>query len=74
MYEPHEAREDTEVFPAFRQVTTDRQFALISEQVAEAQHRDYGDNAIAHFLAQIAGIEKQLGIHDLNAFTPPVPT
>lgn len=74
MYEPHEAREDTEVFPAFRQVTTDRQFALISEQVAEAQHRDYGDNAITHFLEQIAGIEKQLGIHDLSSFTPAEPT
>ncbi|WP_368680632.1 hypothetical protein [Rhodococcus opacus] len=70
MYEPHEAREDTEIFPAFRQVTSDREFADISEHVAEAQHRRYGDNPIAGFLAQITAVERELGIYDLALFTP----
>jgi hemerythrin-like domain-containing protein len=70
MYEPHEAREDTEIFPAFREITTDREFALVSEQVAEAQHRRYGDNPLAGFIDQIRSIEQQLGIADLDTFTP----
>ena len=70
MYEPHEAREDTVGFPAFRQVTSDTVFNRVSQQVAEAQHNRYGDNGFAAFIKQIAGIERQLGIYDLNTFTP----
>ncbi len=73
MYEPHEAREDTVMFPTFRQVTSDTVFNRVSQQVAEAQHNRHGDNGFAAFLEQIVGIEKQLGIYDLNTFTPPDP-
>src|SRR4029079_9598710 len=34
MYEPHEAWEDTVVFPAFREVTADRGVTEVSERVA----------------------------------------
>jgi len=73
MYEPHEAREDTVVFPTFRQVTADTVFNRVSQQVAEAQHTRYGDTGFAAFIEQIAGIERHLGIYDLNKFTPPDP-
>lgn len=73
MYEPHEAREDTVVFPTFRQVTSDTVFNRVSQQVGEAQHARYGDNGFAAFIEQIAGIERQLGIYDLSKFTPPAP-
>ena len=73
MYEPHEAREDTVVFPTFRQVTSDTVFNRVSQQVGVAQHARYGDNGFAAFIEQIAGIERQLGIYDLSKFTPPAP-
>ncbi|NKY89576.1 hemerythrin domain-containing protein [Nocardia veterana] len=74
MYEPHEAREDTIVFPAFREVTADgRTFDEISEQIAHAQQQRFGDHGVSNYLDQIADIERQLGIYDLAAFTPPAP-
>ncbi|PPJ18790.1 hemerythrin domain-containing protein [Nocardia nova] len=74
MYEPHEAREDTVVFPAFREVTSDgNTFDQISEQIAEAQQKRFGDHGVTGYLDQIADTERQLGIYDLAAFTPPPP-
>lgn len=74
MYEPHEAREDTEIFPTFREITPDAEFSRISEQILIAQQHGYGRDGVARLVAQVAGIEKQLGIHDLSRFTPPAPT
>ncbi len=74
MYEPHEAREDTVVFPSFREVTSDgRTFDEISEQIAHAQQQRFGDHGVSSYLDQIADTERQLGIYDLAAFTPPAP-
>ncbi len=70
MYEPHEAREDTEVFPAFRALVDHDEFGRISERIAGIQHDRYGDDPLAGFLGEIADIERSLGIHDLAAFTP----
>ena len=71
MYEPHEAREDTVVFPAFRDVTAGgRIFEDVSEQIYDAQQKRLGDNGIAGLLDQISRVESTLGIHDLNRFTP----
>lgn len=74
MYEPHEAREDTVVFPAFRDVTADGSvFDQVSEQIAEAQQKRFGDHGMSGYLDQVDRIEQQLGIHDLAGFTPPIP-
>ncbi len=71
MYEPHEAREDTEIFPTFREVCPDQDFRRISERVNQAQEKSYGPDGAGAFLGQITGIEKRLGINDLAQFTPP---
>lgn len=71
MYEPHEARDDTEVFPPFRAVVDGREFDRISEQINDIQHSHVGDKPRAGFLVEIAEIERSLGIHDLARFTPP---
>lgn len=70
MYEPHEAREDTEVFPAFREITPDREFRRISERVGEAERQHYGEDGFRGFVEQVADIERELGINDLARFTP----
>ncbi|MGH3621966.1 MAG: hemerythrin domain-containing protein [Sciscionella sp.] len=70
MYEPHEAREDTEVFPTFREVVPHREFDRISEQVAGAEREHYGEDGFRLFVEQVSEIESQLGIHDLDLFTP----
>ena len=73
MYEPHEAWEDTVVYPALRRVTPQRTLDLLAERFAELENRRYGDDALARMLDRVGGIEAQLGIGELAAFTPPAP-
>jgi hemerythrin-like domain-containing protein len=70
MYEPHEAREDTVVFPAYRAITTDAALADMGERFADLQRSQLGVNAFADAVAQVSDLESQLGIADLGQFTP----
>ncbi len=72
MYAPHEAWEDTVIFPTLREVTPQRTLDELAERFADLQNTQYGDNALAQMLTRVAGIEEQLGIGDLAAFTPPL--
>ena len=71
MYEPHEAWEDTVVYPALRASTPQRTLDLLAERFADLENTQFGDHALAQMLERLAGIEAQLGIDDLAAFTPP---
>ena len=72
MYEPHEAREDTVVFPAFRQVVPAREFAELGQQFADLEQQQFGGNEFTAMVSRVASIEQNLGIYDLNQFTPQV--
>jgi hemerythrin-like domain-containing protein len=73
MYEPHEAWEDTVVFPALRAITPARTLQLLAERFAEEENSQYGDHALAGILGRVEGVEEQLGIANLAGFTPPAP-
>jgi hemerythrin-like domain-containing protein len=70
MYEPHEAREDTVVFPALRDVVPPKEFARMGEIFEDEEHRRFGTAGFTGIVDQVAGIEKPLGIYDLAQFTP----
>lgn len=70
MYEVHEAREDTEVFPAFRAITPERTLSELGERFAAEQRQRFGRHALADLVERVAAIEDRLGIHDLAQFTP----
>jgi hemerythrin-like domain-containing protein len=70
MYEPHEAREDTVVFPEFRAVVPPKRFGELGEIFEDEEHRRFGANGFANIVDQVAEIEKNLGIYDLAQFTP----
>ncbi|WP_424534123.1 hemerythrin domain-containing protein [Sphaerisporangium viridialbum] len=70
MYEPHEAREDTVVFPVFRKVTPAREFARLGEVFEAEEHRRFGQRGFTAVVHRVADIEKALHIHDLSQFTP----
>ncbi|WP_228637631.1 hemerythrin domain-containing protein [Microtetraspora sp. AC03309] len=72
MYEPHEAREDTVVFPAFRDVVPPKEFLELGEVFEDEEHRRFGANGFAGVVDHVADIEKTLGIYDLAQFTPRV--
>ncbi|SDI78591.1 Hemerythrin-like domain-containing protein [Frankineae bacterium MT45] len=70
MYEPHEAWEDTVIFPAFREITPDATWRLLAERFASEQDRLFGANTLAQLVERVSAIETSLGIHDLASFTP----
>jgi len=72
MYEPHEAREDTVVFPAFRQIVPAAELTDLGQHFADLEHQQFGTNEFAAMVARVAGIEQNLGIYDLTQFTPAV--
>jgi hemerythrin-like domain-containing protein len=71
MYEPHEAREDTVLYPAFRSLLTPAQVAELGERFAQLQREQFGPTAFAGLVSRVAAIEQELGIYDLAQFTPP---
>jgi len=75
MYEPHEAREDTVVFPAYRNLVSPQELDELASTFADLQAQQFGKGAFATVVDRVAGIERSLGIYDLNQFTPaPVST
>jgi hemerythrin-like domain-containing protein len=72
IYEPHEAREDTVLFPALRKIVTPQEFGALGEDFEKKEHQLFGEDGFEQMVNKIAGIEKQLGIYDLSEYTPKV--
>lgn len=70
MYRPHEAREDTVLFPALHGVVTAKELKELGEKFEKEEDRLFGDEGFEKTVDQVAAIEKQLGIYDLSRFTP----
>jgi hemerythrin-like domain-containing protein len=73
MYRPHEAREDTVLFPAIHQILSAKQIKDLGEQFEKEEDRLFGEEGFEKTVDQVAGIEKLLGIYDLDQFTPKLP-
>lgn len=69
MYEPHEAREDTVIFPALRAVVPARELRDMAETFEDEEHRRFGQSGFEGVVDHVADIEKSLGIYDLSQFT-----
>lgn len=70
MYQPHEAHEDTVVFPRFRDISTPDQLNELGVTFADLQRQQFGPNGFTEYVAKVAAIEQSLGIYDLDQFTP----
>jgi hemerythrin-like domain-containing protein len=70
MYRPHEAREDTVLFPALHKLLPQKRLDELGEQFEKEEDRLFGEEGFEKTVGQVAGIEKQLGIYDLAKFTP----
>jgi hemerythrin-like domain-containing protein len=70
MYRPHAAREDTVLFPAFKEVIGASAYRELSEQFEDKEREVIGEHGFDRAVAQIARIERALGIGDLVLFTP----
>jgi hemerythrin-like domain-containing protein len=70
MYSPHEAREDTVLFPAFRKIVSLNEYDALGEDFERKEHELFGEDGFEKMVDKVAGIEKKLGIYDLAQFTP----
>ncbi len=70
MYAPHEAREDTVLFPALHQVVSPHEYDALGDQFEAIERRTFGGDGFEMYVDKVAAIEKKLGIYDLAQFTP----
>jgi hemerythrin-like domain-containing protein len=70
MYRPHEAREDTVLFPEVRKIVSKHEFDALGEQFESNEHKQFGADGFEMYRDKVAALEKQLGIYDLSKFTP----
>jgi hemerythrin-like domain-containing protein len=72
MYEPHEAREDTVLFPEFRKIVSKHEYDALGEEFEKKENELFGGDGFEKNVAAVAAIEKRIGIYDLAQFTPKV--
>jgi hemerythrin-like domain-containing protein len=70
MYGPHEAREDTVVFPAFHEIVSSHEYDELGEAFEKREHELFGREGFEGMVRRVAAIERSLGILDLSQFTP----
>jgi len=70
MYRPHEAREDTVLFPAFRTIVSPHEYAALGDDFEKKEDQLFGEDGFFKVVDQVAQLEKRLGIYELAQFTP----
>ena len=70
MYRPHEAREDTVLFPAFHSMFTEEEFDKLGDEFEQKEQQLLGSAGFEGIVERVAQLEKALGIYELSTFTP----
>lgn len=73
MYRAHAAREDTIIFPAWKQTLTAKQLDEMGDKFEEIEKEQFGSDGYEDAVKQIGDIEGTLGLADLAQFTAPPP-
>ena len=70
MYRPHKSREDTVLFPAFRSLVSPAEYAKLGDEFEDREQALFGRGGFEKIVAEVAKLERTLGIFDLTQFTP----
>jgi hemerythrin-like domain-containing protein len=73
MYRPHEAREDTVLFPALHKLVSKHEYDAMGEQFESIERKTFGGDGFDMAVDEVAELEKQFGIYDIAQFTPSLP-
>jgi hemerythrin-like domain-containing protein len=73
MYENHSAREDTVVYPAWKEVLSAPEYQEMARRFVEVEGELVGANSFGDAVARIGDIEQAFGMTDLGQFTAPPP-
>ena len=71
MYRPHAAREDTIVFPVWKQILSAKQLDEMNDKFEDIEQEQFGKDGFENAVRQIIDIEVELGLADLAKFTAP---
>jgi DNA-binding PadR family transcriptional regulator len=69
----HAAREDTIIFPAWKQTMTGNQLDEMNDKFEDIEHEQFGADGFKDAVKQISAIENSLGLVDISQFTAPPP-
>ncbi len=72
MYEPHAAREDTVLFPAFRKIVSSREYDQLGDQFEKKENELFGQEGFEKNVEEVAKVERDFGIDNLSDFTPKI--
>jgi hemerythrin-like domain-containing protein len=72
MYRPHEAREDTVLFPALHSVVSKHEYDAMGEEFERIERKTFGGDGFDMAVDQVTELEKQFDIYDIAKFTPDV--
>ena len=70
MYAPHEAREDTVLFPTLHEIVSPHEYDALGEEFESIERKTFGGDGFEMYVDKVASLEKDLGIYDLAQFTP----
>ena len=70
MYRPHEAREDTVLFPALHSLVSRNEYDALGEDFEKKEHELFGKEGFEGMVVKVGELEKKLGIYELSRFTP----
>ena len=70
MYRPHEAREDTVLFPALRSIISAHEYDALGDEFENKEHQLFGKEGFEGVVEQVAALERKLGLYELSQFTP----
>ncbi len=69
MYRAHAAREDTVLFPAFKEIVSEHEYEELGEQFEEKEKQMLGEGGFERSVADVAKLEKAFGVDDLARLT-----
>jgi len=72
MYRPHEARESTVLFPQIRSLMSEKEFEELGEKFEAIEHALFGEDGFEAMVHKVSRLEKELGIYQLEQFTPDI--
>ena len=70
MYQPHAAREDTVLFPAFHEIVPAKEYDELGDVFEKRENELFGERGFEKMVDRVASIEKRLEIYELSRFTP----
>lgn len=73
IYRPHEAREDTELFPLVRSLISKEEFDKLGDLFENLEHTLFGKDGFASIVKQVEKLEQVLGIYELRHMPPETP-